>query len=240
MRPAEAPMALALFDLDNTLLDGDSDFLWGEFLVEQGAVDRAAFGAANRRFYQQYLDGTLDIQEFHAFSLGLLARHETPTLVAWRARFIAERIVPNLSPAAHALVARHRDAGDRLAIVTATNSFVTAPIAPLLGVPTLIGTDPEVDARGRFTGRVAGRAAFRAGKVERVLAWLGADAKLLDAATFYSDSHNDLPLLERVAHPVAVNADATLARIAVERGWPTLSVGPGHARQLHARRQANA
>jgi HAD superfamily hydrolase (TIGR01490 family) len=233
-------MALALFDLDNTLLDGDSDFLWGEFLVEQGAVDRATFGAANRRFYQQYLDGTLDIQEFHAFSLGLLAQHEPATLQAWRERFIAERIVPNLSADAHALVGRHRNAGDRLAIVTATNSFVTAPIAPLLGVATLIGTDPEVDARGRFTGRVAGEPAFRAGKVARVLAWLGTEAALLDAATFYSDSHNDLPLLERVAHPVAVNADPELARIARERGWPQLDIGPGRARLLHARRQASA
>ena len=233
-------MALALFDLDNTLLDGDSDFLWGEFLIEQGAVERAIFGAANRRFYRQYLDGTLDIQEFHAFSLGLLAQHETATLIAWRARFITERIAPNLSADAHALVARHRSTGDRLAIVTATNSFVTAPIAPLLGVPTLIGTDPEVDTAGRFTGRVAGVPAFRAGKVERVLAWLGADSALLDAATFYSDSHNDLPLLDRVAHPVAVNADAELTHIAIERGWPRLSIGPGRARQLHARRQASA
>lgn len=233
-------MALALFDLDNTLLDGDSDFLWGEFLVDQGAADRASFGAANRRFYQQYLDGTLDIQEFHAFSLGLLAQHAPATLIAWRACFVAERIAPNLSPAAHALVERHRAAGDRLAIVTATNSFVTAPIAPLLGVPTLIGTDPEVDPQGRFTGRVAGEPAFRAGKVRRVLAWLGADAALLDDATFYSDSHNDLPLLERVAHPVAVNADPELARIAAERGWPTLTIGTGRAQLLHARRQANA
>ena len=231
-------MALALFDLDNTLLDGDSDFLWGEFLVERGAVTGAAFSAANRRFYQQYLDGTLDIDEFHAFSLGLLAQHEPTTLRAWRERFVAERILPNLSADARALVERHRAAGDRLAIVTATNSFVTAPIAPLLGVPTLIGTDPEVDADGRFTGRVAGEPSFRAGKVRRVLAWLGAEAALLDGATFYSDSHNDLPLLERVAHPVAVNADAELAAIAVARGWPQLRIGPGRAHQLHARRQA--
>ena len=233
-------MALALFDLDNTLLDGDSDFLWGEFLVEQGAVERAAFGAANQRFFRQCLDGTLDIQAFHAFSLGILAQHEPATLCAWRARCVAERIAPNLSADAHALIARHRDAGDRLAIVTATNSFVTAPIAPLLGVPTLIGTDPEVDAGGRFTGRVAGMPAFRAGKVERVLAWLGADATLLASATFYSDSHNDLPLLERVAHPVAVNADPELAAIAAARAWPQRSIGPGHARRLHARRQASA
>jgi HAD superfamily hydrolase (TIGR01490 family) len=233
-------MALALFDLDNTLLDGDSDFLWGEFLVEQGAVDRATFGAANRRFYQQYLDGTLDIQEFHAFSLGLLARHEPSTLRVWRERFMVECIEPNLPADAHALVASHRAAGDRLAIVTATNSFVTAPIAPLLGVPTLIGTDPEVDAAGRFTGRVAGVAAFRSGKVERVLAWLGTDAALLDGATFYSDSHNDLPLLERVARPVAVNADPVLAGIASARGWPTLRIGTGRALQRHARRLANA
>ena len=233
-------MALALFDLDNTLLDGDSDFLWGEFLVDQGAVERAAFGAANRRFYQQYLDGTLDIQEFHAFSLGLLAQHEPATLIAWRTRFVAERIAPNLAPDAHALVARHRAAGDRLAIVTATNSFVTAPVAALLGVPTLIGTDPEIDARGWFTGRVAGVPAFRAGKVERVVDWLGVEGALLHAATFYSDSHNDLPLLERVAHPVAVNADPELARVAAARGWPTLNIGPGRARQLHARRQASA
>ena len=233
-------MALALFDLDNTLLDGDSDFLWGEFLVERGATDRATFGAANRRFYQQYLDGTLDIQEFYAFSLGLLARNEPAELLAWRERFIVERIAPRLSPDAHALVARHRAAGDRLAIVTATNSFVTAPIAPLLGVPTLIGTDPEVDAAGRFTGRVTGVAAFRSGKVERVRAWLGADVGLLDGATFYSDSHNDLPLLERVARPVAVNADPVLAGIAAERGWPTLRLGTGGSLQMHARRRANA
>jgi HAD superfamily hydrolase (TIGR01490 family) len=233
-------MALALFDLDNTLLDGDSDFLWGEFLVAQGAVDRAAFGAANRRFYQQYLDGTLDIQEFHAFSLSSLARHDLPTLLGWRERFIAERIAPNLPADAHALIARHRAAGDRLAIVTATNSFITAPVAGLLDVPTLIATDPEVDGAGRFTGRVAGIPAFREGKVARVLAWLGADAELLDGATFYSDSHNDLPLLERVARPVAVNADPTLARIADERGWPTLRIGAGRASRLHTQLQASA
>jgi HAD superfamily hydrolase (TIGR01490 family) len=233
-------MALALFDLDNTLLDGDSDFLWGEFLVERGAVAGPAFSAANRRFYQQYLDGSLDIQEFHAYSLGLLAQHDPATLRAWRERFVAERIAPKLSADAHALVAKHRAAGDRLAIVTATNSFVTAPIAPLLGVPTLIGTDPEVDAGGRFTGRVAGVPAFRAGKVTRVLAWLGKDSGLLDRASFYSDSHNDLPLLERVAHPVVVNADPELAAIAAARGWPTSNLGSGRARQLHARRQAGA
>jgi HAD superfamily hydrolase (TIGR01490 family) len=219
-------MRLALFDLDNTLLAGDSDYEWGQFLVDRGVLERDAYEAQNRAYYEQYAAGTLDIHEFLGFALRPLADHSPGELARWHAEFMRARILPMISSAARALVQRHLQAGELCAIVTATNSFVTAPIAREFGVEHLIATEPE-SRGGRFTGRVAGTPCFRAGKVRRLDQWLaGLGRRLADfeASTCYSDSHNDLPLLERVTHPVAVDPDEQLAREAGRRGWATISL----------------
>ena len=219
-------MKLALFDLDNTLLDCDSDYEWGQFLVDRGVLERAAYEAQNAAFYEQYKAGTLDIHEFLGFALRPLADHAPEELDGWHREFMSARILPAIGAAARALVARHTAAGDLCAIVTATNSFVTAPIAREFGVPHLLATEPE-RAGGRFTGRVEGVPCFRDGKITRVDAWLGRQGRrLADFAEsrFYSDSHNDLPLLERVRRPVAVDPDAQLAAEAARRGWPVISL----------------
>jgi HAD superfamily hydrolase (TIGR01490 family) len=219
-------MNLALFDLDNTLLACDSDYEWGQFLVDRGVLDRGEYEAQNAAFYEQYKAGTLDIHEFLGFALRPLAEHAPQDLERWHAEFMDARIRPAMSPAARALVRRHLDAGDLCAVVTATNSFVTGPIAREFGVPHLVATEPErVD--GRFTGRVAGTPCFREGKIVRVDAWLAAKGRRLrdfDQSAFYSDSHNDLPLLELVTQPVAVDADEKLAAVARARGWPAVSL----------------
>jgi HAD superfamily hydrolase (TIGR01490 family) len=216
-------MPLALFDLDNTLLGGDSDYLWGRFLGEIGVVDREHYERENERFYQDYREGRLDIMAFLAFSLRPLAENSRADLDAWHARFMAERIEPLISRAAVELVERHRAAGDTLVIITATNAFVTAPIARRFGIAHLIATEPE-EIDGRFTGRVAGTPSFREGKVTRLEAWLQEHGERLDGAWFYSDSHNDLPLLSRVNHPVAVDPDPILADHAARAGWPQISL----------------
>lgn len=217
-------MSLAIFDLDNTLLRGDSDHAWGEFLVEQGAVERERFAAENNRYYAAYLAGTLDIYEFlEQHQLRPLAEHDRATLERWRAEFMRTKIAPLITPAARALVEKHRARGDTLLIVTATNSFITAPIAQAFGIPHLIATEPA-QANGQFTGKVAGVPAYREGKVTRLNEWLLAHRENLSDSWFYSDSHNDLPLLEVVTHPVAVNADATLMQVARTRGWPMIEL----------------
>lgn len=219
-------MRLALFDLDNTLLAGDSDFEWAQFLIFKGVLDREVYEAKNRDFYEQYKAGTLDIHAFLDFQLKPLSRHPRAQLDAWHAEFMATRVLPMISDRSRALVARHAQAGDTLIIITATNSFVTAPIAREFGIEHLIATEPE-QVDGEFTGRVMGTPSFRQGKVERLDAWLGArGTRLADAerSYFYSDSHNDLFLLERVTDPVAVDADAELSRVAAERGWPAISL----------------
>ncbi|HUQ25128.1 MAG TPA: HAD family hydrolase [Burkholderiales bacterium] len=219
-------MRLALFDLDNTLLAGDSDYEWGQFLVDRGVLDRESYEEQNRAYYDQYVAGTLDIHEFLGFALRPLAAHTRAELDRWHAEFMAARIVPMIAPGARALVRRHRDAGDLCAIITATNSFVTAPIAREFGVPHLIATEPEAQD-GRFTGRVAGIPCFREGKVRRLDEWLaGLGRRLADyeESSFYSDSHNDLALLERVTRPVAVDPDEQLAAQARGRGWAMLSL----------------
>ena len=223
---APAPRArLALFDLDNTLLAGDSDFEWALFLMDQGAVDREVHEARNREFLAQYEAGTLDIHAFLDFQLKPLSRHPRAQLDLWHARFMRERILPIVAPGARGLVARHLAEGALVAIVTATNSFVTAPIARELGVPHLIATDPE-EVDGEFTGRVAGAPCFREGKVGRVEGWLaGRGLRRQDVESwFYSDSLNDLFLLEQVDHPVAVDPDATLRAHAAARGWEIISL----------------
>jgi len=218
-------MKLALFDLDNTLLAGDSDFEWAQFLIEQGVLDREVYEARNQAFYDQYKAGTLDIHEFLDFQLKPLARHSRRVLDAWHRDFMARRILPMVRDAARDLVRRH--ASDLCAVVTATNSFVTAPIVREFGIEHLLATEPEQQG-GEFTGRVTGTPCFREGKVERLLAWLSARGEPLSSFSeswFYSDSLNDLPLLECVTHPVAVDPDATLRAHAESRGWPVISLG---------------
>lgn len=216
-------MSLAIFDLDNTLLADDSDYLWGQFLVERGIVDGVAYERDNERFYAEYRAGTLDIQAFLAFMLRPLAEHPLEQLLIWRAQFMEEKIRPILLPKALALLARHRAAGDTLLIITATNRFITAPIGEVLSVPDLLATEAEF-VEGRYTGRPVGIPCFQHGKVERLRVWLAETGHTLDESWFYSDSHNDLPLLSQVSYPVAVDPDATLAEYAQAHGWPIISL----------------
>jgi len=216
-------MAFTLFDLDNTLLGGDSDYLWGCFLAAQGIVDGAVYERENAQFYRDYHAGTLDIAAFLRFSLQPLRDHPRPQLIALREQFINACIVPLLLPAALELIASHRAAGDTLIIITATNSFVTAPIAARFGISHLIATEPAED-NGQYTGEVAGIPAFREGKVIRLEQWLLAHGGDLNGSTFYSDSHNDVPLLERVTHPVAVDPDPQLRALATARQWKIISL----------------
>jgi HAD superfamily hydrolase (TIGR01490 family) len=219
-------MRLVLFDLDNTLLTGDSDYEWGQFLVDSGVLDRANYEAQNRSYYEQYVAGTLDIHEYLGFALRPLAEHAPQQLAGWHAQFMRDRIVPMITPAARALVRDHLAAGDLCAIITATNSFVTAPIAREFGVTHLIATEPEC-RDGRFSGRVAGTPCFREGKLRRLDEWLAARGERLEQfaeSVFYSDSHNDLPLLERVTRPIAVDPDEALGAEAARRGWAVVSL----------------
>jgi HAD superfamily hydrolase (TIGR01490 family) len=219
-------MRLTLFDLDNTLLGGDSDYEWGQFLVDRGVLEREAYEAQNRTYYDQYVAGSLDIHEYLGFALRPLAEHAPQELARWHADFMRSRILPMIRQPARSLVQRHRDAGDLCAIITSTNSFVTAPIAREFGVDHLIATEPESHA-GRFTGRVAGIPCFREGKVRRLDDWLGALGHQLadfEESAFYSDSHNDLALLERVTRPVAVDPDPELAAQAARRRWEVISL----------------
>ena len=217
-------MRLVLFDLDNTLLSGDSDFEWAQFLIEQGVLDREVYEARNQEFYEQYRNGTLDIHEFLDFQLKPLSRHPRTVLDSWHANFMRKKILPIVRPRARELLERHR--GDWRVIITATNRFVTAPIAREFGVPDLIATEPA-QAGGEFTGEVAGVPCFREGKLRRLEDWLAARGhtlKTFDESWFYSDSLNDLPLLERVTNPVAVDPDPQLRAHAARRGWPVMSL----------------
>lgn len=219
-------MELALFDLDNTLLSGDSDHEWAQFLIDRGVLDRDTYEARNDAFYEDYKAGTLDIYAFLDFQLAPLAAHPRAQLDAWHADFMAERIRPMIREAGRALVKRHADEGALVAVVTATNSFVTAPIARAFGVNHLIATEPQV-RDGRFTGKPEGTPSFREGKVTRLEQWLAARGETLSGFSrswFYSDSRNDLPLLEKVTDAVAVDPDPTLRETAVARGWPVISL----------------
>lgn len=216
-------MALAIFDLDNTLLGGDSDYLWGEFLVENKLVDGESYQQANKHFYDQYLAGTMDIFEFLAFQLKPLADNSPADLQRWRTQYLAEKIDPIILPAAERLIAHHRELGDTLLIITATNNFITAPIAEKLGIPHLIATEAEMIG-GIYTGHVAGTPSYQHGKVVRLQAWLSTQNETLAGSYFYSDSHNDLPLLNMVEHPVAVDSDPKLLAFAKQHGWKTISL----------------
>lgn len=219
-------MNLVLFDLDNTLLAGDSDYEWGQFLIAKGVVDGPDYEARNRAFYDDYKAGRLDIHAFLAFALQPLAAHTREQLDAWHAEYMATRIRAMITEPARDLVRRHLGEADLVAVITATNSFVTGPIAREFGIAHLIATEPEVTG-GRFTGRVAGTPCFRDGKVVRLEQFLEAHGTRLDDLSdswFYSDSLNDLPLLERVKHPVAVDPDPTLRAHAERHGWPVMSL----------------
>lgn len=216
-------MTLAIFDLDNTLLNGDSDHAWGQFLIDNGMVDGERYRQRNDQFYQDYEAGRLDIEAFLAFALEPLASHTPATLHQLRERFMQERVEAMIEPAAEALINRHRERGETLLIITATNRFVTEPIAERLGIEHLIATEPEVD-NGAFTGRVAGTPCFRDGKITRLEQWLLSRSETLDGAHFYSDSRNDLPLLETVPYPVATNPDPALRDVAQHRGWPIMEL----------------
>ncbi|MEW8506117.1 MAG: HAD family hydrolase [Candidatus Thiodiazotropha sp.] len=214
-------MALAIFDLDNTLLAGDSDYLWGEFLVEKGIVDGENYRQENRRFYEDYEAGRLDILAFQRFSLKPLRDNSMVSLLDWRREFLERKILPIISRQSRQLVEQHRSAGDTLMIITATNAFITSPIAQSYGIENLIATEPET-LDGHYTGEVAGEPSFKEGKVNRLHSWLQQHRHDLRGSWFYSDSHNDLPLLEIVENPVAVDPDETLTRIAKARDWPIL------------------
>ena len=221
--PKEFRVSLAIFDLDNTLLHGDSDYLWGQFLVEQQIVDATEFAQANRYFYQQYEAGSLNISEYLEFSLSVLTKYSPDELHAWRQQFIEQKIKPIILPQGRALLDQHRQQGDTLLIITATNAFVTTPIAATLGVEHLIACDVEcID--GRYTGRSVGTPSFQQGKVTRLQQWLEQHPHDLSSSYFYSDSHNDIPLLSQVNTPVAVDPDNTLRQHAAAQGWRIISL----------------
>ncbi|PTD95196.1 histidinol-phosphatase [Pseudothauera lacus] len=219
-------MDLVLFDLDNTLLTGDSDFAWAQFLIRKGVLDREVQEAKNIAFYEQYKDGTLDIFEFLDFQLAPLARHPRAQLDAWHREFMATTIAPMIGQRARTLAREHLDSDALVAVVTATNAFVTGPIVREFGIPHLIATIPAME-NGAFTGKPRGTPAFKAGKIERVDNWLeslGLHMGSFEQSWFYSDSHNDLPLMMRVDKPVAVDPDDTLRAHAAQHGWPVLSL----------------
>lgn len=216
-------MRLALFDLDNTLLGGDSDHAWGDYLCARGILDPIEYQNRNDAFYQDYLAGKLDLQAYLNFSLEILASTEMAQLDEWHADFMRDCVEPIILPKALALLKKHRDAGDKLVIITATNRFITGPIAERLEVETLLATECErVD--GRYTGRSTDVPCFREGKVTRLRRWLEENDLNLEGSYFYSDSMNDLPLLEEVDHPVAVDPDPNLRAEAEKRGWPVISL----------------
>ena len=219
-------MELALFDLDNTLLSGDSDYEWAQFLIEEGALDRGRYEAENQRFYDQYKAGRLDIFEFLDFQLAPLARYPRARLDRGHDAFMERKIRPIIRDNGRSLLSRHQDQGSLCAIITSTNAFVTGPIARELGIAHLLATEIE-EIDGRFTGRPRGTPCFREGKIERLNQWLraqGCSMQSFSASWFYSDSLNDLPLLEQVTRPVAVDPDDVLRRTALERGWDVISL----------------
>jgi len=219
-------MELVLFDLDNTLLSGDSDYEWAQFLIEEGVLERGRYEAENQRFYEQYKAGKLDILEFLDFQLAPLARYPREQLDRWHQGFMERKIRPIIRDKGLALVRSHQERGSLCAIITSTNAFVTGPIAREIGVGHLLATEIE-EVDGRFTGRARGTPCFREGKILRLEAWLreqGREVRSFAASWFYSDSRNDLPLMERVTRPVAVDPDEVLERTARERGWDVISL----------------
>ena len=221
-------MHLALFDLDNTLLAGDSDYEWTQHLLSKGILDRETFEARNKEFYEQYKAGKLNIVEFLDFQLQSLARNSRADLEAWHDEFMSERILPMLNQKSRDLVKQHQENGDICALVTATNSFVTGPICRELRIDHLIATIAAQE-NGQFTGKPRGLPSFREGKITRVEAWLesmGLWMGNFERSWFYSDSLNDLPLMSRVSNPVAVDPDSTLRTHAETAGWQIINLQP--------------
>ena len=216
-------MTLAIFDLDNTLIAGDSDHAWGEFLVDQNLVDKDVVRKANDHFLHQYQSGELDIQEYLEFALAFLAGKTPAELAPLHKQFMVEKIQPLMLDKARSLIESHRKKGHRLLVITATNRFITEPIVQQLGINELIACEPALE-NGIYTGKPTGIPSFQHGKVQRLEQWLTEQNETLAGAWFYSDSHNDLPLLERVDNPVAVNPDATLMNIANTNGWTILNL----------------
>ena len=216
-------VALAIFDLDNTLLRGDSDYLWGMYLIDKCAVDQESHQRENERFYQEYINGQMDIMAFLRFQLAPLARIPLSELLKMREDYIDNYIKPIITEQALDLVDKHRRQGDVLLIITATNDFVTRPIADLFGIDELIATNAEL-IDNQYTGAVSGTPSFQKGKISRLHEWLNKTGHDLQGSWFYSDSHNDLPLLQEVDNPVAVNPDPKLAEYARQAGWPVLTL----------------
>lgn len=216
-------MKLAIFDLDNTLLAGDSDYAWGRFLVDKNIVDRDQYTKKNDQFYQQYKCGTLDIHEYQRFVLTPLIHLKHQQRESLREEFLRDVIEPLRLPKADALIRQHRDQGDQLLIITATNRFIAGPIGPLLGIQTMLATEPEI-IDGKFTGAIAGIPCFQKGKIARLKEWLQTQSFEPTELTFYSDSINDLPLLEYSDRAIAVDPDEPLKRHAQSQGWPVMSL----------------
>ncbi len=216
-------MALAIFDLDHTLLNGDSDYLWGEYMVANNIVDRAEYQRLNQSFLEDYHRGELDNERYLQFALHPLTLHSMEDLFAWRGDYVESWIKPIIATGAQNLLDKHRRQDDTLIIISATNYFITEPIAELLAIPHLLATRPEINDN-RYTGKYLGTPTFKKGKVTVLNEWLVQQNHSLDGSYFYSDSINDLPLLESVSHPVAVNPDEALNEIAGKRGWPVIDL----------------
>ena len=216
-------MKLAIFDLDNTLLDGDSDHAWGEFLIEKGLVDQSHYKKTNDQFYEDYLQGNLDIMAYQTFCLKPIKKRPLKEILQWREEFINLKIKSMLLPRAQQLIEKHRSANEQLLIITATNRFITEPIAQLMDVKHLIATEPEFDGQ-QYTGNILGTPCYQEGKIIRLKEWMVQNGASLDGSSFYSDSHNDIPLLEVVDKPVAVDPDKTLKSHAELKNWPIISL----------------
>ena len=216
-------MTLAIFDLDHTLIHGDSDYLWGEYMVEKGIVDEQQYRQRNLVYYEQYQRGELDNDSYLAFALEPLTRYPIDRLHAWRADYVETWIRPLIAKGTEALLQRHREQDHELLIISATNLFITEPIAALLGVPTVLSTEPEI-VDNRYTGRYLGTPTYQHGKVVALHQWLHSTGHDLDGSYFYSDSINDLALLEQVDNPIAVHPDDELKAIAKARGWKIIDL----------------
>ena len=216
-------MKLAIFDLDNTLIAGDSDCLWGEFLSEHSYVDSETYQTGHKKFYQNYLEGNLDIKAFLEFQLKVLGENDRKDLEIWRSNYMEEKIKPTLLGKAIELVDEHRQKGHELLIITATNRFLTEPISEQFGVKNLIACEPEM-VNGQYTGRYVGIPSYAEGKVARYKEWLSKQDDKLEESWFYSDSHNDIPLLREVDHAIAVDPDESLQIEATKSGWKVISL----------------